>query len=84
MTKKRRNALMMFVLTLLYAALQFFRPNMTLTLLNVIISFLIPIIAMLFALNLKEPLWRWPLIAMEGIVLILMVVFALTHSIALI
>lgn len=77
MTKQRRNALMMLALTLIYSGLQFSRP--TLNVLNITTSLLIPVAAIIFALNLKDPRWRWPLITLEALALLLMIVFAWTH-----
>jgi hypothetical protein len=77
MNKIRQNALMMLALTLMYAGLQIARPAADIAWTNVTLSILIPIIAMIFAFNEKDNKWRWSLIVIETILLIIMISMAI-------
>lgn len=76
MTKIRRNALMMVALTLIYSGLQLSRPIAHITVYNTILSLVIPVIGIIFALNEKNNAWRWSLISINFILWLLMVYLA--------
>ncbi|MCI5774948.1 MAG: hypothetical protein MR008_00430 [Aerococcus sp.] len=72
MTKQKRQALLFFALSLLFATLQLVRQSVTVTWWNNILAIALPLAAIIFALNVKEPKWRWPLIISEGLLTALM------------
>src|SRR5699024_5404502 len=77
MNKIRQNALMMLALTFIYAGLQVARPAADLAWTNISLSIIIPIIAMIFAFNEKDNKWRWSLVTIEVILLIIMIAMAI-------
>ncbi|OYQ66927.1 TraX protein [Aerococcus sp. 1KP-2016] len=77
MNRIRRNALMMLALTFIYAGLQVGRPAAEIAWTNVTLSILIPIVAIIFAFNEKDSRWRWTLISLEVILLIVMIAMAI-------
>ncbi|MDO4670523.1 MAG: TraX protein [Aerococcus sp.] len=79
MSKPHRQALLMLALSFIYAAVEFIRGAETISPVNTTISILVPIIAIAFALNIKDSKWRWPLIIGDLFILIIMGIFAFTH-----
>lgn len=77
MIKTKQNALMMLALTLIYTGLQIARPVTDMSWTNIALSILIPIIAIIFAFNIKENRWRWSLVTIETILLIIMISMAI-------
>lgn len=73
MTIQKRQALLFFALSLLFASLQLWRDYSTVTWWNHLLSIALPIVAMVFALNVKESKWRWSLIGLEIVLTLLMV-----------
>lgn len=64
---------MMFTgLVLIYGGLQLNKDPMAITTISHIISILLPIIAIVFCLNEKEPKWRYGLMAVNFLILFLM------------
>lgn len=61
MTKERRQALLMTALSLFFSAKQLMTQPQDLTHWSLLISLLIPIVGLIFALNDKTPRWRWGL-----------------------
>ncbi|AMB99813.1 hypothetical protein AWM75_07475 [Aerococcus urinaehominis] len=72
MDKKKRNALMMTALSLIYAGLQLGRTPQELSLVNQTISLLIPLVGLVFALNLFDKKWRWSIFAGNLVIFLLM------------
>ncbi|MGX7348519.1 TraX protein [Aerococcus vaginalis] len=73
MTTEKRQALLFFALSLLFASLQLWRDSSTVTWWNHLLSIALPIVAMVFALNVKESKWRWSLIGLEIVLTLLMI-----------
>lgn len=73
MTIQKRQALLFFALSLLFASLQLWRDYSPVTWWNHLLSIALPIVAMVFALNVKESKWRWSLIGLEIVLTLLMV-----------
>lgn len=77
MIKTKQNALMMLALTLIYTGLQIARPATDMSWTNISLSILIPIVAIIFAFNITENRWRWSLVTVETLLLIIMISMAI-------
>lgn len=72
MNKRRRNAVMITALSLLFGSLQLAKSIEQLTIYSLILSLIIPVIGVIFALNETDKKWRWSLIILNIIVFIMM------------
>ncbi|MCI7239852.1 hypothetical protein [Aerococcus suis] len=72
MTKQQRNALMILALTLIWSGIHLTRTPEEITIYQSVLSLLLPIIGIIFALNIMIPKWRWTLIGIYTIIFLIM------------
>lgn len=65
MDQKKRQALLVMALNILYVGVQLLNGPNDLTPTKVSICIIIAFVGAIFALNIKEGRWRWPLITLN-------------------